>query len=47
MTTDPPTPPESPTFTAIFQQNWDNVRSIKSELFTALFAYRIATIARL
>lgn len=47
MTTDQPIPPESPTFTAIFQQNWENVRNIKSERIWFMNTYSVISAGTL
>ena len=47
MTTDHPIEPESPTFMAIFQQNWENVRSIKSERIWFMNTYSVISAGTL
>ena len=47
MTTDVPIQPGSPAFTAIFQQNWENVRSIKSERIWFMNTYSVISAGTL
>jgi Na+/melibiose symporter-like transporter len=47
MTTDAPIQLGSPTFTAIFQQNWENVRSIKSERIWFMNTYSVISAGTL
>jgi Na+/melibiose symporter-like transporter len=47
MTTDVPIQPGSPAFTTIFQQNWENVRSIKSERIWFMNTYSVISAGTL